>query len=188
MALGPGSVQPVSGRYISGSTATLTATPSNYFAFGEWTGDLAATTNPASIVMDSNHTATAVFDPILATNEVPHWWLAGSGLDTNDAAALGDQDGDFVATWKEFAADTDPTNDNAFFRIGAVSNGPGVVVTFDGSTSRVYSLEFTGHLVTGTWSDVTGQTDVPGTGPAQSIIDTNAHPGPRHYRLRVAIP
>jgi hypothetical protein len=187
-ASGRGAVQPESGRYIAGASVTLTAIASNYFTFGEWTGDLTTATNPASIVMASNRAVTAVFEQLLVTNQVPLWWLAEAGLGTNDAAALDDQDGDFVATWKEFTADTDPTNANAFFHIGAISNGPGIVVTFDGSASRVYSLQYTGDLGTGTWSSVPGQTNIPGTGPAQLMIDTNVHPGRRHYRVRVAIP
>ena len=55
------SLNPAGGVYTAGTQVTLTATPSSGYVFSNWTGDLTGTTNPATIIMDSNKTVTAVF-------------------------------------------------------------------------------------------------------------------------------
>jgi hypothetical protein len=62
-AIGQGSValNPAGGSYLSGATATLTATPAAGWRFDHWTGDLTGTTNPAQVLMDGDKSATAVF-------------------------------------------------------------------------------------------------------------------------------
>ncbi len=59
----------------------------------------------------TNHTIAAAFAPLLAPRGTPQWWLAQYGW-TNDfaAAELGDQDGDGVATWREYLARTEPAD------------------------------------------------------------------------------
>ncbi len=59
-----GSVSPSSGTYPSGTSVTLTATPSSGYRFVSWGGDLTGSTNPATIVMNSNKTITATFELI----------------------------------------------------------------------------------------------------------------------------
>jgi hypothetical protein len=58
-----GSVSPspasISSKYSDGQSVTLTATPAAKFT--EWTGDASGTTNPLTIVMDSDKTVTANF-------------------------------------------------------------------------------------------------------------------------------
>lgn len=58
-----------SGQYLSGSTATLTAIPYPGYVFTGWTGSATGTTNPMSIVMDSNKTVGATFAPDLTDND-----------------------------------------------------------------------------------------------------------------------
>jgi len=55
------SLNPAGGVYTAGTQVTLTATPNSGYVFSNWTGDLTGTTNPATIIMDSNKTVTAVF-------------------------------------------------------------------------------------------------------------------------------
>jgi formylglycine-generating enzyme required for sulfatase activity len=47
--------------YLSGSSATVTATPQPGYLFGLWTGDASGSTNPTTILMDSNKTVGATF-------------------------------------------------------------------------------------------------------------------------------
>ncbi|HNS33846.1 MAG TPA: hypothetical protein PKG83_01310 [bacterium] len=49
------------GSYLSGETVTVKATPATGWEFDHWTGDLASSVNPATVVMDSDKTITAVF-------------------------------------------------------------------------------------------------------------------------------
>ena len=49
------------GSYVSGTTATLTATPIAGYLFGSWTGDASGSTNPLTILMDSEKTLGATF-------------------------------------------------------------------------------------------------------------------------------
>jgi hypothetical protein len=61
---GQGSVSPSGGTYDEGTPVTVTATPSAGWQFDHWQGDLAGSTNPASITMDADKTITAVFTQI----------------------------------------------------------------------------------------------------------------------------
>ncbi|HBG28190.1 MAG: hypothetical protein A2Y10_19625 [Planctomycetes bacterium GWF2_41_51] len=47
--------------YIQGSEVILMAVPGSGYAFQSWNGDLAGSTNPATIVMDANKDVNAVF-------------------------------------------------------------------------------------------------------------------------------
>ncbi len=49
------------GDYVTGSTATLTATAAPGYAFSGWTGDASGTSNPLSVLMNSNKTIGATF-------------------------------------------------------------------------------------------------------------------------------
>ena len=58
-----GAVTGVTNPYLSGSTATLTATPDSGFLFNGWTGNASGTTNPLNVTMDGNKTIGALFGP-----------------------------------------------------------------------------------------------------------------------------
>jgi hypothetical protein len=49
------------GSYLSATNATLTATPSVGYLFGSWSGDATGSTNPLTILMDSDKTVGANF-------------------------------------------------------------------------------------------------------------------------------
>ncbi|MFN2374174.1 MAG: filamin/ABP280 repeat domain-containing protein [Cyclonatronaceae bacterium] len=55
------SVNPEKGQYESGEQVVLTATASSGWSFTGWQGDLSGSTNPATLVMNSNKSVTAVF-------------------------------------------------------------------------------------------------------------------------------
>ncbi|MHC4623445.1 MAG: InlB B-repeat-containing protein, partial [Planctomycetota bacterium] len=56
-------LSPPGGAYMGATVVTLTANPADGYAFDHWSGDLSGSTNPDSIVMDSNKAVTAHFLP-----------------------------------------------------------------------------------------------------------------------------
>ena len=69
-----GSVSPPGGLYYEGEEVILTATPAAGYIFDSWSGDVTGTTNPISIIMDSDKSVTANYieqpDDII-TNLIP---------------------------------------------------------------------------------------------------------------------
>jgi formylglycine-generating enzyme required for sulfatase activity len=49
------------GSYLSGTSATVTATPSPGYLFSSWSGDVSGSTNPLTFLMDSDKTVDANF-------------------------------------------------------------------------------------------------------------------------------
>jgi hypothetical protein len=64
--LGSGSValDPPGGSYAAGTLVTLTATPAAGFEFAGWSGDLASTANPATLLVDADRSVSARFVPL----------------------------------------------------------------------------------------------------------------------------
>ncbi len=54
-------LSPAGGVYTAGTQVTLTAVANSGYIFDRWSGDITGTTNPATIVMDSNKSVTASF-------------------------------------------------------------------------------------------------------------------------------
>jgi hypothetical protein len=99
-----------------------------------------------------------------------------------------DDDGDTFVNLAEQLAGTDPTNGASFFHVGSFTTGDSGAVTFDSVTGRLYTLQYCADLLAGnTWSNVTGQVDVPGTGAGLSLSDPSASES-RLYRLQVTPP
>jgi hypothetical protein len=118
-------------------------------------------------------------------NGTPHWWLVGYGLNTETGDLY--DDGDGMQAWKEYIADTNPTNRNDYLKIAVYSNNPPRAVGFKSSAQRWYSLQTRTNLVTGEWADIPAQTRQRGVGGVMIITDTNASPS-RYYRVKVEVP
>jgi len=58
---GQGSVSPPGGLYGENTAVQLTAVPNTGWVFSGWSGDLNASTNPATIIMDTDKSVTANF-------------------------------------------------------------------------------------------------------------------------------
>jgi hypothetical protein len=116
------------------------------------------------------------------------WWEV---LYSNNLAVLrgnGDHDGDGATESDEMEADTDPTRSHSVFRITAIEATDSVGVVFACTNSRAYSLGSTLSLITGAWSPIAGQTNVPGqAGGTMVLVDTNAA-GFGIYRVLVTRP
>ena len=172
----------------AGTTATATATPDVHFHFNTWTGTVFSVTNPLPVLMNIPHSIVALFDPNLATNGTPEWWLASFNLtgQTWDAKALADQDGDGVLTWQEFVADTDPTNSLSYLGFSKINSATsGVELVWHGGVLATQILEKAATL-TGTqvvWQSVA--TNLPPTAISITITNPPDTNSPGFYRIRV---
>jgi len=61
---GYGTVNPSSGTYNEGEQVTITATPSEGYAFSQWGGDATGNQNPITITMDSDKNIVAYFEAL----------------------------------------------------------------------------------------------------------------------------
>ena len=59
--VGGGSVTPSGGVYSADDVVTLTAIPNNGWVFDHWSGDAVGSTNPTTVIMNSDKEITAVF-------------------------------------------------------------------------------------------------------------------------------
>jgi hypothetical protein len=123
---GHGVVVPSAGWYTAGSEACTTGYPALYYHFSHWAGDTDGSTNVANTIMLPMHapaTLVANFSANLTpTHGVPEPWLADQGyFDDFEAAAESDQDGDGMATWREWRADTDPNNDISLLQLSSIT-------------------------------------------------------------------
>lgn len=188
---GRGSANWTNGWVKYASNATVTAANGAHFYFNGWQGHVPAGStnfNPLTVTMSVPRLAIANFAPYLATNRVPHWWLAEHGLATNDAAALADDDNDFQKTWEEWIAFTDPTNRaSSFMQLAGLGVGTSLVVTISGTlTDRVYDVVSGTNLSPGSTWTARGL-NVPGTGSNLTFAISNAPPQAFH-RFRVTLP
>jgi hypothetical protein len=61
---GGGSVDPFGGTFDAGTHRTVTATPEDGYRFDHWGGSASGSSNPVSILVDSNKTITAYFTKV----------------------------------------------------------------------------------------------------------------------------
>lgn len=164
------------------STLTLTADPSGLDG-GTYTGivTVAGGDGPAQRM-------TAVLEIGMATNGVPAWWLASHGLTNTswDAAALDDQDGDTMATWEEYAADTVPTLFGSALRFTRIEPGDaGTTLYWTGGVEARQTLEYAADWPEGDWQAIL--TNQPPTLTTGQHLHTAA-PAGGVYRLRAVRP
>ena len=121
---------------------------------------------------------------------IPDGWTRQYGFNPLDPnVATGNADNDPHNNLQEWIADTNPTNALSFFRLSGISNGPPISVLFPSSLNRRYTLSYTTNLVDPvTWTNVPGQTAVPGTGATTTLTDSAPSPPEKFYRVDVAVP
>ncbi len=120
---------------------------------------------------------------------VPDGWYAGYGLNPADPnIGSGNADGDPHNNRQEYVADTNPTNALSHLRIVSNSAGVPATVQFPSSTNRLYTLQCATNLAgTVTWTDVSGQMNMPGNGGQKTLSDGSAAPR-KFYRVSVRVP
>jgi parallel beta-helix repeat protein len=151
--------------------------------------------------LDGNGDGTAGFDIgayefLLATADsngdgIPDGWCQRYRFNPMDpSVASGNPDNDPCTTFQEYVADTDPTDALSYFRIAAISNLPPVTVYFPSSSNRLYMLFYSTNLGSNPaalgWTNLAGQTDIPGAGGTGALADTNVGPA-RFYRVGARI-
>ncbi|MDD4737225.1 MAG: PKD domain-containing protein, partial [Kiritimatiellae bacterium] len=127
----------------------------------------------------------------LAVQETPYWWLAQYGWTNEfDAAALADQDGDGMLTWKEYVAGTDPTEATSVL-LGEVQSSStdeaDPVICWMGSDQpgRAYSILWNNALSGTEWSVLVE--DVLSAYPAINSYTDAQHTAEQvnYYRIQV---
>ena len=109
------------------------------------------------------------------------------GDTTNGVSSL-DEDEDGFSNLSEYIAGTNPTNALSYFHITAASPDEAGSVSVDSVLGRLYTLQERDDLMAGnTWSNVSAQVDVEGTGTPLILTD----PEPKDaefYRMQVTCP
>ncbi|NLG34776.1 MAG: hypothetical protein GX548_05430 [Lentisphaerae bacterium] len=193
---GPGgAISPIHPFVDNGDSMLFKIKPDPWFDIAGVTVDgapVGAVTNYLWENVTAPGTIAAAFAAQMVTTPpvaVPKWWLAAHGL-TNamDDVVWEDQDGDGAPAWKEYAAETDPTNRASVLRIIRILANEPIEIGFEpGSTGRTYTLQ-TATSPTGAWTNVSGQGPRAGAGGPDTMAHTNAPGDRRFYRITVAVP
>lgn len=80
-------VSPSGGTYSGGTQVSLTANPASGFIFLGWSGDLSGDDNPATIIMNTDKSVTAIFieEGVGGTGSIlAEYWTGVSGLNVSD--------------------------------------------------------------------------------------------------------
>ncbi|HMP90909.1 MAG TPA: FG-GAP-like repeat-containing protein [Kiritimatiellia bacterium] len=140
-------------------------------------------------VPDTDGDGVADFiDPDDDGDGMPDWWEILHGLDPKDPADAGiDSDYDGFTNLQEYIADTNPQDDLSYFVIESFEETGVTMVFFMSSSERIYTMQYSDNPADGSWSNVAGQVNVPGTGGLLALIDDSPGDG-RIYRLLVSLP
>ncbi|HEX5221235.1 MAG TPA: M12 family metallo-peptidase [Verrucomicrobiae bacterium] len=183
-----GRVSPTNGTYLSGSSVQVTATPSNYFRFSNWTGGASGTNNPVMVLMNSNKTVQAVFTEIFTTNHpTPLWWLATNGYTQNFETVVNSIGVNGMPLWQSYVAGLNPNDANSQLRLSvAAAGGNKVVLHWNSVTGRVYTVWSSGNASSG-FSPMASAINLPST--VTYFTNTlGASSGATFYRLQVQKP
>jgi hypothetical protein len=124
---------------------------------------------------------------------MPDWWMWKhfmhlTAMAEDRSRATDSADGTGTSNLFKYVADLDPTNPLSVFQIVAFSNRPpNRIVWFLGSSNRVYTLNWSTNLASGSWANVPGQANVIGSGSLTSLSDTNVASS-RFYQVSVQVP
>jgi hypothetical protein len=137
--------------------------------------------------------ACETLDPDDDDDGMPDEWETSYGYDVRDpgltnvlTGPLGDPDEDGVDNLSEFIALTRPDQGWDYFGIQYVRRTSEVLVGYLGATGRLYSLRYAENPLDQAWSNVIGQTDMPGAGLTNSLQDAGSTPH-RLYQVNVRL-
>ena len=159
-----GRVSPPSGDYASNSTVTVTANADAGHVFDHWEGDITSFSNPLLVVVKTNLSVEAVFDPTIATDDFETGGLAKLPWTTTTSGGAGPAAAWFVETnvvaAGKFAAQSGPIGDSqgtSLILEGKFGDGLG---GFDYRVSSEANWDFLQFYLDGTllqsWSGDTG--------------------------------
>jgi hypothetical protein len=117
---------------------------------------------------------------------ISYAWLQQYGLPTDGSADFLDPDGDGMNTWREWQADTIPTNALSVLRIVTVTNAaPGLQVTWQSVSTRAYWLERATNLASSPAFSSVASNLVGQVGTTTYTDTTATNGGPFFYRVGV---
>jgi hypothetical protein len=134
---------------------------------------------------NQNNTAFITSYPALP-HGTPVPWLISYGYGANFAnAELADPDGDGMANWQEYWANTNPNDATSKFVVRAATRllDGRFQVTFSTSTNRFYRVMASTDLAT--WQTV--QDNIPGVNQDVTVIDTTFRPNLTTIYYRVLV-
>lgn len=124
----------------------------------------------------------------LDRDDIPDEWEERHGTAAMFCGGTNDCDNDGFTDIQEYIADTNPDDTGSVFRIAALFPTNSFGITFQSSTGRVYSLSGCAALESGSWSPVSGQTNVPGDiSGVTTLTDTNDTLA-KAFRVGVSLP
>jgi uncharacterized repeat protein (TIGR01451 family) len=123
---------------------------------------------------NNSATATTLIRGDTDGDGIPDDWEEAHGLNPNDTTdAAKDFDGDGLTNLQEYLAGTDPNDSRNFLQIISVAlSGTNAQVSFSSVTNKLYRVERSDDLSSGSWSTVSN--NVPGTGASVMITDFGA--------------
>jgi len=180
-----GTVAPTNGSYPGGTLVQVSATPTMYYQFLNWTGDATGTNNPLSVLVETNLNVQAVFAEILTANHpTPLWWLAANGYRQDFENAVTTIGSNSMPVWQSYVAGLNPNDPGSQFRLALNSfTDSTVVLHWDSVTGRVYTV-YSSTNPSGGFSPITGATDLPATLSDFTNVVGAASPA-MFYRLEV---
>jgi hypothetical protein len=182
-----GSVTPTNATYPAGSTIEVVASPGAYYAFTEWSGDVAGTNNPLTVSLNTSLSIVAVFGERLTTNHpTPLWWLAAAGYTNNFENAVSALGANGLPLWQSYVAGLDPRDPTSQLRLVAHPTESRDVLSWTTVTDRLYTVSISTNL-SGGFTPLVGASDLPASVQrfTNSITTLSA---PRLYRLQVRKP
>jgi len=128
--------------------------------------------------------------PVSATTytAIENWRLANFGTiaNTGNAADSADPDGDGWSNLQEYESGTDPNDPSSYLKVSDIQvSGNDVVVSFTSVTGKIYRVDRSDTLQSGSWMTV--QDNIAGTGSILQITDAGAAAQPKHF-YRIIVP
>lgn len=184
-----GAVTPSNGTYTAGTSVEVMATPASYYQFAAWAGALSATTNPITVVLNTNLSLQANFGEIFTTiYPTPHWWLATYGFTNHFESVVTQVGNNGIALWQSYIAGLNPNDPASQLRLtlDAAAGASAWVLRWNPVSGRVYSVWCSTNLLEG-FAPMAGATDLPWT--VQGVTNAADTISPRiFYRLEVRKP
>ncbi|MCH7228614.1 DUF1566 domain-containing protein [Haloferula sp. A504] len=150
-------------------------------------GDAVRIDNFVRLVRTMLPTDDSVGDGIPDAWRREHFGGTGTTVDS-DSEATADPDKDGLSNYDEYVADTDPNDGGSSFSSEGAMNASGFSVSYESSAERLYTLWRSADLSAGSWQTVATQINIPGTGGAASLIDSDPLTPAGFYRVEVKLP
>ncbi len=181
-----GSVNPASGTYAKGSAIQVTATPSSYYRFDRWTGDITATNNPLNLILNTNLVVVALFAELLTTNHpTPLWWLASYGYTANFETAVDIVGTNGIPLWQSYIAGLNPNDPSSQLRLALTTDTSRTnwILRWNPVADRLYTLYSTTNFFE-PFSIVPGASNLPSS---ITLFTNYLNPPPAYFFYKLGV-